>query len=197
MIEYFINTFIKFFFILTPFFVLSTFLSMTSDFEEKQRKKTAVKVTISTIIASLIIYFIGNQIFSLFGITINSFRIGTGALLFLSAYSLVKGVDKIHISEDEQDIAVVPLSIPVAIGPATTGAILILGSERNYLIEKSIGVSALILAIIAMGSFLYMGSLIEKIFKKQGLIILSKLTGLIVAAISAQMIMTGIVEFLK
>lgn len=42
-----------------------------------------------------------------------------------------------------------------------------------------------------------MGSLIEKIFKKQGLIILSKLTGLIVAAISAQMIMTGIVEFLK
>lgn len=154
MIEYFINTFIKFFFILTPFFVLSTFLSMTSDFEEKQRKKTAVKVTISTIIASLIIYFIGNQIFSLFGITINSFRIGTGALLFLSAYSLVKGGDKIHISEDEQDIAVVPLSIPVAIGPATTGAILILGSERNYLLEKSIGVSALILAIIAMGSFL-------------------------------------------
>ena len=153
--------------------------------------------TISTIIASLIIYFIGNQIFSLFGITINSFRIGTGALLFLSAYSLVKGGDKIHISEDEQDIAVVPLSIPVAIGPATTGAILILGSERNYLLEKSIGVSALILAIIAMGSFLYMGSLIEKIFKKQGLIILSKLTGLIVAAISAQMIMTGIVEFLK
>ena len=135
MIEYFINTFIKFFFILTPFFVLSTFLSMTSDFEEKQRKKTAVKVTISTIIASLIIYFIGNQIFSLFGITINSFRIGTGALLFLSAYSLVKGGDKIHISEDEQDIAVVPLSIPVAIGPATTGAILILGSERNYLLE--------------------------------------------------------------
>ena len=110
-------------------------------------------------------------------------------------YSLLG--NKIHISEDEQDIAVVPLSIPVAIGPATTGAILILGSERNYLLEKSIGVSALILAIIAMGSFLYMGSLIEKIFKKQGLIILSKLTGLIVAAISAQMIMTGIVEFLK
>lgn len=197
MISYFLNTFIKFFFILTPFFVLSTFLSMTSDFEESARKKTALKVTISTIAASMVIYFIGNQIFYLFGITINSFRIGTGALLFLSAYSLVKGGEKVHLSEEEQDIAVVPLSIPVAIGPATTGTILVMGSEGNSILEKSVGLSALILAIIAMGAFLFMGSYIEKLFKKQGLIILSKLTGLIVAAISAQMIMTGIMEFLK
>jgi multiple antibiotic resistance protein len=128
---------------------------MTSDFEESARKKTALKVTISTIAASMVIYFIGNQIFYLFGITINSFRIGTGALLFLSAYSLVKGGEKVHLSEEEQDIAVVPLSIPVAIGPATTGTILVMGSEGNSILEKSVGLSALILAIIAMGAFLF------------------------------------------
>ena len=89
------------------------------------------------------------------------------------------------------------MSIPVAIGPATTGTILVMGSEGNSILEKSVGLSALILAIIAMGAFLFMGSYIEKLFKKQGLIILSKLTGLIVAAISAQMIMTGIMEFIK
>ncbi len=47
---------------------------------------------LSVFIISVILLFIGNQIFSVFGITLNSFRIGTGALLFLSAKSLVQGM---------------------------------------------------------------------------------------------------------
>ncbi len=85
--EIFISTFLKIFFLMTPFFVLTMFLTMTQDATIRQRKALAVKVTISVTIISLILLFFGKYIFSIFGITLDAFRIGAGALLFLTAVS--------------------------------------------------------------------------------------------------------------
>ena len=64
--ELFISTFLKIFFIMTPFFVLSVFLTMTSDVTIKEKRALAIKVTISVIITSLILVFFGKHIFSVF-----------------------------------------------------------------------------------------------------------------------------------
>jgi multiple antibiotic resistance protein len=192
----FINIFIKFFFLLTPFFLLSTFLSMTRAMDLTEKKKLAVKVTFSVIIICIILFLTGNIIFSLFGITLNSFRIGTGVLLMLSAIALVQGTDKVPTSESSEDIAVVPLAIPVTVGPATTGALLVMGVELKHAWERVVGITALCLAIISVGILLYLGGEIEKLIKKQGLTIMCKVTGLVLAALSAQMIMSGVLGFL-
>ena len=102
-----INIYIKFFFLLTPFFLLSTFLSMTRAMDLPERKKLAVKVTSSVIIVCLILFLTGDYIFALFGITLNAFRIGTGVLLMLSAIALVQGTDKVPLKEANEDISVV------------------------------------------------------------------------------------------
>ncbi len=192
----FINIFIKFFFLLTPFFLLSTFLSMTRAMEIPEKKKLAVKVTFSVIIICIILFLTGDVIFSLFGITLNSFRIGTGILLMLSAIALVQGTDKIPTKDSNEDISVVPLAIPVTVGPATTGALLVMGVELQRMWERVIGISALCLAIIGVGVLLYLSGEIEKLIKKQGLTIMCKITGLVLAALSAQMIMSGVLGFL-
>jgi multiple antibiotic resistance protein len=142
MFQTFIQIYLKFFFLLTPFFLLSTFLSLTRDMDYEKRRKTAFKVMLSVFIISVILLFIGNQIFSVFGITLNSFRIGTGALLFLSAKSLVQGKDAVEVEDEERDIAVVPLAMPVAVGPATTGALLVIGTELPGAMDKIAGISA-------------------------------------------------------
>jgi multiple antibiotic resistance protein len=197
MINFFINTFIKFFFLLTPFFLLSTFLSMTKEMNVDKKKKIAFKTTASVVIICIILFLIGNQIFTVFGITLNSFRIGTGILLFFSAITLVQGPK----SEQEQgrtdDIAVVPLAIPVAVGPATTGALLVMGGELSLMAEKIVGIAAIMAAVLCVGMFLYLSGMIERVVKKQGLSILSKITGLILAALAAQMVMTGAAGFLN
>ena len=72
--EVFISTFLKMFFIMTPFFVLSVFLTVTHDASSKERKALAIKVTTSVIIISLILLFFGNHIFEIFGITLDAFR---------------------------------------------------------------------------------------------------------------------------
>jgi multiple antibiotic resistance protein len=197
MINLFINTFIKFFFLLTPFFLLSTFLSMTKEMDSGKKRKIALKATFSMVIICIVLVLIGDQIFAVFGITLNSFRIGTGILLLISAITLVLGPKSEQLHDPSEDIAVVPLAIPLAVGPATTGALLVMGGELTLIAEKIVGIAAIIAAVICVGIILYLSGVIERVVKIQGLTILSKITGLILAALAAQMFMTGALGFLE
>ena len=76
MASLYVSTFIKFFFLLTPFFVLSTFLAMTRPFTPKQKTALAIKVTGAVLVVALVIFAAGNFVFSVFGITLDAFRIG-------------------------------------------------------------------------------------------------------------------------
>ena len=196
--EIFISTFLKIFFLMTPFFVLTMFLTITQDATIGQRKALAVKVTISVTIISLILLFFGKYIFSIFGITLDAFRIGAGALLFLTAVDLVKGTE--HSSKvghkDISQVAVVPLSIPMIIGPGTTGILLVMGASFEDTTAVITGCLALLWAVLLIGLMLYTSSFLEKIMGKNGLQVISKITGLILAALSAQIVFTGIKNFL-
>ena len=196
-ILFFVNTFIKFFFLLTPFFALTMFLTMTEGMDNQSRKKLALKITLSVYISCIILFLFGKEIFSIFGITIDAFRIGTGSLLFITAVGLVHSKMTQTSYNYEDDIAVVPLSIPIIVGPATIGAILVMGVEIETFKLKVIGLSALFTSIFFVGTMLYVASYLENVLKKKGLIIISKITGLILSALAAQLVFTGIKNFLK
>ena len=195
----FFSTWLKFFFIMTPFFVFSMYLSMTGGVHQARRRKLVFKIVFSSLVVSLVLLFFGNLIFELFGITLDSFRIGGGALLFLSAVGLVNNLPaEINVGDVENnDIAVVPLAIPITIGPGTTGALLVLGAETNGVAEKLVSCVALIAALGGLCMILLLGEIIEKMLGKRGIVIMSKLTGLVLAALASQMIFTGVAAFLK
>ncbi|WP_419777132.1 MarC family protein [Malaciobacter marinus] len=197
--SYFISIYLKMFFIMTPFFVLSVFLTVTNESTIKQRHALAIKTTISVIIMSLVLLFFGQHIFAVFGITLDAFKIGAGALLFLTAVELINGnKDRQEINNKSVlDLAVVPLAIPVTMGPGTIGVLLVMGAEFNTFAKLMIGSLALVMAIFTIGVMLYLSSHIEKIVGKQGLMVISKITGLFLAALSAQIIFSGIKSFLN
>lgn len=194
-----IATWIKFFFLFAPFFVLSMFLALTRGESTASRKKVANKAIVSSIVISLVLLFFGGRLFEILGISLDSFRIGSGILLFLSALSLVKDGTRNHAvgmpSEDRDDVSVVPLAVPTIIGPATIGTILVYGAELTGL-SLLFGVLGLLLALLCLGIILYMASYIEKILGRTGLNILSKITGLILAAMAAEIFMGGLMGFL-
>lgn len=196
--EIFVSTFLKMFFIMAPFFVLSVFLTLTSDATKEEKKTLAIKVTIAVIVTSLIILFFGRYIFEIFGITLDSFRIGAGALLFLSAIDLVKGNKDGAKAGDKNlnELAIVPLAIPVVIGPGTIGVLMVMGAGMHNYTQLLYGSSALVCAVLVVGFMLHSSSIIEKIVGKQGLLVIPKITGLFLAALSAQIIFTGIKNFL-
>ena len=192
MSSYFISVWLKFLILLTPFFVLSVFLTLTQGHAARARQRLAIRVTVAVITAALLLYFLGNSIFQILGITIDAFRVGSGALLFLSAVSLVRAEAPLGRHDEGEDIAVVPLAIPVTIGPATTGALLVMGAERREWLEHLAGCGALVAAILTVGGMLLLANRIQHWLGERGLSILSKLTGLALAALAAQMILEGI-----
>ncbi len=193
----FFSLWIKLFFVLTPFFGLTMFLSMTEGYENAKRRKLALSVAVAVAISCMILLFAGRQIFSVFGITLDAFRIGAGVLLMLSGINLVNGKATSPVSVSSDDVAVVPLAIPIFVGPATVGTLLVLGAELKTFSSKVIGSAALLSAVACIGGVLLASSFIKRCLGSRGIIILSKLTGLILAALSAQMIMSGIQGFLS
>lgn len=193
----FVQSYLKLFFIMTPFFVVSAFLSLTQEYDSAKRIKTALKVTLAVVVSGLALYLFGKYIFDLFGITIDAFRIGAGTVLFLSALSMASGAGKkIDAGEEQDDIAVVPLSIPIAVGPGTIGALLVMGAGVQSTREQLMACAALVLAALTLGGLLVMSSGIKKVLGKRGLNVLSRLTGLFVASMAAQIIFTGVKNFL-
>ena len=135
---------------------------------------------------------------TILGITLDAFRMGAGALLFLTAIDLVKGVEhhsrigNKHISQ----LAVVPLAIPMTIGPGTTGILLLMGASFNDISNFITESLALLSAVLVIGLMLFSSTLIEAIVGKEGLQVISKITGLFLAALSAQIMFTGVKNFL-
>ena len=199
----FFSTLMQFFFLFAPFFVVSMFLALTRNESRQQKRKTINRAVLSAILISLVLFFFGTTLFEILGITLDSFRIGAGCLLFLSAVSLVTDGVRNHATDVPgegdscDDISVVPLAIPTIIGPATIGAILVYGAELKMPLEMTIGVSALISALLLLGALLYISSQIERILGTTGLNILSKMTGLILSAMAAQIVFSGIKNFLE
>lgn len=192
----FFSLWLKLFFVLTPFFALTMFLSLTEGFEESRRRKLALNVSVTVAAVCLLLFFAGRQMFSLFGITLDSFRIGAGVLLMLSGIALVHGKTTTATPAADGDVTVVPLAIPIIVGPATTGTLLVMGAEMTALSEKVTGCLALLAAVACISGVLLAGSLIQRCLGSRGISILSKLTGLILAALAAQMIMMGMQSFL-
>ena len=197
MITLFINVFLKIFMIFTPFFVISAFLSLTKNDSQTERQRIAIKVTLAVGLTCFALFLFGSYIFALFGITLDAFRIGAGAILFLSAVSMIQGKTTFSPQDSKEDVAVVPLAIPITVGPGTIGALLVMGAGLKTAPEKVTACLALLCAVLLVGGLLFVAGRLERFIGQQGLTILTKLTGLFVSAIAAQIFFTGLKNFLS
>ena len=199
--SFILKTFLQFLFLITPFFVLSMFLSMTQGWDTKAKKKLAVEVGLSAFITCVFLLFFGRWLFAAFDITIDAFRIGGGALLFLSAVGLVnsKIADKApseDMDSEVSNIAVVPLAIPVTCGPGTIAAVLVIGAESNGIANQLACVIGLVCAFAILTTMLVLSAWVEQKLGRNVIVILSKITGLILSAMAAQLVFTGIKHIL-
>lgn len=200
MTELYLTTAIKFIFLFAPFFVVTMFLALTRGESKEVKRSTALRAILASTVMVVLLFFLGPYLFEAIGITLDSFRIGAGSLLFLTAVSLVNSGTRNHAKglpdEDRDDVAVVPLAMPVIIGPATIGTILVLGAELPTLSETMVGTLGMLTALLVLGAMLLISGSIERVLGKTGLNILSKISGLILAAMAADIVFTGIAGYL-
>jgi len=164
----------------------------------------AFKATFTVFIASLVTLFSGELIFKLFGINVLSIKVIGGIILMLIAVNMIQGQGSKsrHTKEEEgeaqekEDISIVPLGIPILFGPGVIATIIVLNHNNNAVLPYAvsyvlISVSILISAFIVYFS-LYYANFIYKILGVTGMKVLTRIMGLIVGAIAAQFLVSGI-----
>ena len=193
----FLATSFKLFALMTPPAVLSAFLSATRTYDAERKRRTARRTATAVFLIGIVLFFSGETLFSIFGFTLDAFRIGAGALLFLTAVSLMnESPEHPYFSSEAEDIAVVPLGIPLCMGPASIGLVMVWGASAHTPAQKVIGALALLAASGGMYALLRSADSVERMLRRTGLAILAKLTGLLMAAIAAQVVFTGVRSFL-
>lgn len=186
---------VKLFALMTPPVVLSAFLGASKSYDIARKRATARKTALSVFVIGFILYFLGDRIFTVFGFTLDAFRVGSGTLLFLSAVSLMNDKPERPAFSPDEDISIVPLAIPLCMGPASIGTLMVLGASATDAPQMIIGTLALLIASFCIYILLYFSTAIGKLLGKTGIAVLAKLTGLLLAGIAAQVIFTGMRSF--
>ncbi|MBQ7206716.1 MAG: MarC family protein [Lentisphaeria bacterium] len=193
-----IGTVVRLTLLMTPFFVLAVFISCCEGWPQKARSTLARRTGVAVMVICMVIYLIGETLFRYLGISLDAFRIGAGLVLLLNGVSMVRetSVPGRQV-ETDGDISVVPLALPTTVGPGTIGALLVMGAAAHGATEKIVGLLSIAIASTVIFLVLNYSEYIARIIKHKGITILSKLTGMYLVALAAQIIFEGVRNFLR
>ncbi|BAF72234.1 MarC family protein [Sulfurovum sp. NBC37-1] len=190
--------------ILNPIAAASIMVGMVTPPTPNVIRPIAFKATLTILIASLVTLFSGEFVFKLFGINVLSLKVIGGIILMLIAINMAYGQQsKARHSKEEadeatekEDVSVIPLGIPILFGPGAIATIIVLNNNhlQNHSMVISYGlISAAIFAaaIVIYFTLRYAGA-INRALGVTGMKILTRIMGLIVGAIAAQFIISGV-----
>ncbi|WP_434779360.1 MarC family protein [Neisseria sp. Ec49-e6-T10] len=186
--------------LMNPLGAISLFIGLTPGYSQEERKKIAKTSFITIIIVVFFFSLLGESILHFLNISIGSFRVGGGILVMLIAISLMnpKPTDTKTTQEEKDEaenksnIAVVPLTIPLQIGPGTISTIIIYSSAAKTGWQTiQLLVAGCIAAMISY-SALVMATPISKILGQTGINIVNRLMGMVLAAVSIEIIVAGL-----
>lgn len=197
-IRTFFQIYIQILFLLAPFFSASMFLVMSEGMDSTQRRRAALRASGAILVLICVFFFFGKALFSILGITLPAFQVGTGSVLFLTSIMRVLGLGgHNHKQVDtEDDFSIVPLAIPVIVGPGTIGALLVYSTSVHGLAEVLITFSAVFAGGLTVALFVLLAEQIERWLGHKILSMIVKVTALMLTALAAQIIFSGIKGFM-
>ncbi|MEM2943726.1 MAG: MarC family protein [Methanomassiliicoccales archaeon] len=179
------------FFIFDPFASLPIFISLTKDFSDEEKIRSANRAVLVAGILFVIFVLVGRELLAFFGVTTSGFRIAGGLVLLLMSLEIIFGMNITRISN--QNVAWVIIATPILTGPGVITTAIILSTNYGYLIPLIGGLFALLVTWI----LLHNAVLITRIVGNNVIEIMSKIIGLLIAAIGIEYIMKGSYEFIS
>lgn len=199
-IQELITYFTTMFAITNPLGNTGIFISMVGSQSVSQQHKTALQVAFSSFIILLIVTFFGKELLDLFGIDIYAFQLAGGLIiLVIGMHMLQSKKESVHNSQEDtleaknsNSIAVVPMALPLIAGPGTMTAVIVHAANANGLVGKlEMTVVNLILMIIVF-LMLFFSPYIKRFLGDSGLKVVTKVMGMILAAMAFMMLGEGV-----
>ena len=198
-----LTVFLGFFAIMNPIANTPIFIGLTADDDLATRKQVALRSLITAFLIVFLFCILGKVIFELFGITLPAFRITGGALIILVGFQMLHGEqstihnptkeDTNNAKEAKLSIAISPLAMPILAGPGTIATAMNYSATGNIL-EIVITVASFAVLCGVTYLFFIFGQRLVKFIGVNGINVITRLMGLILAVIGTQMVIQGIHE---
>ena len=202
MLEVFIQAVVLYFVVIDPIGNTPIFMSITRKQSEREKYQTAIEgICIATIIL-ILFSIIGQLLLSYLNISMESFRIAGGIILFLIAIEMLfnkRQERKEQIIEKNKDkLSVFPLAIPILAGPAAITSVIVIATKyQDDLILQSISLLGLIVVMFVTLIFFLLLAKSDKFINKNITNVISRVIAIILAALSVQYIIDGLLILFK
>jgi multiple antibiotic resistance protein len=205
MTEQLIRTFIIFFVVIEPVSLVPMFGALTRGGEPGYRTRMAWKSVAISACIFIVFALVGDWLLRLLGISVSAFKIAGGMLLFLLAVDMVlareSGLRSTTVREQEEaryrdDISVFPMAFPLITGPGTLATLLLLTAETKDYFEFSMILGMGLLALAVTLVLLLLTRPLMRVIGVTGGTVISRLLGVVLAALAVQYVVDGFTEVL-
>ncbi|VAX22560.1 hypothetical protein MNBD_NITROSPINAE02-714 [hydrothermal vent metagenome] len=195
-----INCFVTLFSVLDPFGAAIIFLALTPGYSDDLRARQVKRTITATTITLATFTVLGGLIFAIFGISIHALVVAGGLILVQIGFKMLAGELKEYRStksemdeaELNEDIAIIPMAIPMLAGPAAITTMMIFASRATGKLDTVMIFLALFLALGVTYLILKRGRNIAEWLGETGARILTRILGLIVLAMGVEFILSGV-----
>lgn len=198
---FFITSFVTLFVIIDPIGLTPLFVALTQGMSAQMRRKIALRATLiaAGILAAFALF--GEALLGFIGISMAAFKIAGGILLLLTALDMLfqrrakRREDTAEEDEETDDPSVFPLAIPLIAGPGSIATVILLaGATPDF---TGLGISLAVMALVLVVTFVFFQAAtpLERLLGKTGINVVSRLLGMLLAALSVQFMLDGLKDF--
>jgi multiple antibiotic resistance protein len=188
--------------IVNPLAIVPFFIHYTQDFTRAQRRRTIWIASFSSFVVIATCALMGLHILEFFGISLASFQVGGGMLLLTSSLAMLNAQpaeaksneEEMHDAAARASIAVVPLTIPLLTGPATMSTVVIYAEKAKTFWQLATLVSFGLVVALATALCFSLAQPIARGLGKTGINVMTRLMGLILAALAVEVMSDGLVK---
>ena len=200
-----IYTFTTILVVVSPISGVVTFISLTCEMTNAEKNEIAKKsVTIACLIA-LFFAITGNMMLNLFSISVDSLRVAGGILLFSISFDMMNAKvargniteEEISRSQEREDIWIFPIGLPLLTGPGTISTVIVLMGGAQNIEQKIMVIASIILTFVVCSCVFLFSRSIHKLIGHNGMLVFTRLMGLLLAALAVHLTATGIINIFK
>lgn len=194
-----LTTFATLIVILDPMGLMPVFLGLTSKLSRTAQRKAAFQASLVSFGVILAFAFLGQQILRALHISMESLKLSGGVLLFLVAMELLTSSDmeQPDTGDDAVNVALVPLGIPLLAGPGAIVAVMVSMAQAQT-VGSIVGVVGAVVAThVVIWLSMRFALELSRFLGTGGIMLLTKISGVLLAAIATELVMGGVFDFIK
>lgn len=200
-LTFYLSAFVALFVIIDPIGLVPLFAAITQGMTDKQRRSIALRACGIAIGLLALFGVAGEAVLGFVGISMAAFRIAGGLLLFLTALEMLferRSKRRQDQADDEHgdDPSVFPLATPLLAGPGSIATVILLTGQAGGDAVAIAGILAVMAVVVVLAFFLFLtAGLLERALGRTGINVVTRLLGMLLAALSVQFVLDGMRDF--